>query len=198
MAEEEAIASLQAALGKNAFLTLSKRIGQENKALGRYAEESTTPRAVAARRGRRRRTRSEEEEEEEEVEGVVVEVEEEGEDEVDIFDGPEQDEEYRPVVREKSTSTMKDMPEEPHDEDEFVGVDDEEDKVLDRWRGVQEEEERHVSVGRSRDIREGRDEQSKSQERQPGSSQVNKVTFDSRVKVEENHDRVKLEDEDSP
>lgn len=88
---EEAIVSLQTALGKNAFLTLSKRIGQENKALGRYAEESMTPRAVAARRRRRRRRTRSEEGEEEEVEEAVVEEEEEGEDEVDIFDEPEQD-----------------------------------------------------------------------------------------------------------
>lgn len=197
--EEEAIASLQAALGKNAFLTLSKRIGQENKALGRYAEESMTPRAVEARRrkeqGRRRRTQSEEEGAEEEV----VEVEEEGEDGVDIFGGPEQDEEYRPVARDKSTSTMRDTPEEPQNEDEFGVVDDEEDKVLDGWRGVkEEEEERHAAVGRSWDIRQDRDERSKSKKRQPGSPQAKKVMFDSRVKVEENHNRVMLEDEDSP
>ncbi|KAI9237377.1 MAG: hypothetical protein BYD32DRAFT_487322 [Podila humilis] len=143
---EEAIVSLQTALGKNAFLTLSKRIGQENKALGRAG--------------------------------------------------------CRPVVREKSTSMMRDTPEEPHDEDEFVVVDDEKENVLNGWRGVkeeeEEEEERHISVGRPRDVREGRDERSKSKKRQLGSPQVKKVKFDSRVKVEKNHDRVKLEDEDSP
>lgn len=97
---------------------------------------------------------------------------------------------------------MRDTPEEPHDEDEFVVVDDEKENVLNGWRGVkeeeEEEEERHISVGRPRDVREGRDERSKSKKRQLGSPQVKKVKFDSRVKVEKNHDRVKLEDEDSP
>ncbi|KAG0030157.1 hypothetical protein BGZ82_007547 [Podila clonocystis] len=201
MTEEEAISSLQAQLGKNAFLTLSKRIGQENKALGRYQEESMTQRAVTARNRKQKRKKrvekvegddeeeeDEEEEEEEEVE-VEVEVEEEGEAECDSFNGPEQHEEYSPDHR----TTISTRYTQEQREDEFMVVDDE----SDGWRGVKEEEP--VSESLSRNIKQSGDGGSKSKKRQwLGSSRVKKVAFDGRVKVEESYSRVKLENEDIP
>ncbi|KAF9326654.1 hypothetical protein BG006_009939 [Podila minutissima] len=191
MMEEEAVSSLQVQLGKNAFLTLSKRIGQENKALGRYQEESMTPRAVAARnRSQRRKGGVEEEGGEEEEEEEEVEVEEEEEVQVDIFDGPEQHEDYSPF-RGTRTSTMGST-QEQH-EDEFAVVDDE----SDRWREVKEEEP--VVEPRSRNTKESGDGRSKSKKRRRlDSSRVKKVAFDGMVKVDESYSRVKLEIEDSP
>ncbi|KAG0081853.1 hypothetical protein BGZ93_002615, partial [Podila epicladia] len=191
MTEEEAISSLQVQLGKNAFLTLSKRIGQENKALGRYQEESMTPRAVAARNKSRRRKRSVEREEgEDDKEEEEVEVEEEEENEVDIIDGPEQHEDYCPIRRTR-TSTIGHT-QEQH-EDDFVVVD----VGSESWREVKEEEP--VEEPHPRNIKVGEDGLSKSKKRQRlGSVEMDKVAFDGTVEVQESYSNVKLENEDNP